>query len=57
MDERKLENLFANLEPRENGGAKEVNKEYIMDSYIPTANGTSVVDKLRNRHIYTYNNR
>ncbi|WP_294488981.1 hypothetical protein [Anaerosporobacter sp.] len=57
MDERSLENLFANLQPRENGGAKEVNKEFIMDSYIPTANGTSVVDKLRNRHIYTYNNR
>lgn len=55
MDKRRLENLFGNLQPRDNGGSKEVNKEFVMDSYIPTAIGTSVVEKLRNRHMYTYN--
>ncbi|WP_167956307.1 hypothetical protein [Anaerosporobacter faecicola] len=57
MDERRLEDLFANLQPRENNTPKKVSKDYVMDSYIPTASGASVVDKLRNRHIYTYNNR
>ncbi|WP_455715562.1 hypothetical protein [Anaerosporobacter sp.] len=57
MDKRRLENLFGSLQPRENGESKEVNKEFVMDSYIPTAIGTSVVDKLRNRHMYTYNKR
>lgn len=55
MDKRRLENLFGNLQPRENGESKEVNKEFVMDSYIPTAIGTSVVEKIRNRHMYTYN--
>lgn len=55
MDKRKLENLFGNLQPRENGESKEVSKDFVMDSYIPTAIGTSVVEKLRNRHMHTYN--